>query len=334
MIARRSVWSDERVARLLGSFVPVADEVGRLQRGEDIECRFFQAFAEQGHYGGRTEPSNTRQGIYAVAPSGKFLASINTRRADDVVEMLERALAAWKELPRDERLRATDPATEVGAARRYEARFPEGGVALRVTTRDLPRETPVEGRSRDWRRAAWNVDWAWLRREELRALCAPEPMPAVGATWTAPTALARRIARAQLVDFVRGQTPAFKDEDVERAELRATLVSIDDGVANLRFEGTSRTNATGHWKIDGFEPTAEPQTRGLELDWLGFARWHIAEERVVELELLLTGTRWGATQFNGRADDLDAAPIGFVFELVDLAPEDRVAPAQIWSYGW
>ena len=34
----------------LGEFVPAADEVGRLQRGEDRECRFFQGFAEEGHY--------------------------------------------------------------------------------------------------------------------------------------------------------------------------------------------------------------------------------------------------------------------------------------------
>jgi hypothetical protein len=35
VIDRRSAWSDPEVQALLASFVPVADEVGRLQRDED-----------------------------------------------------------------------------------------------------------------------------------------------------------------------------------------------------------------------------------------------------------------------------------------------------------
>ena len=78
MRARQSVWSDPKVKELMASFVAVADEVGRLQRGTDAESKLFQGFCEQGHYGGRTQPTNTRQGIYAIAPSGRFLASINS----------------------------------------------------------------------------------------------------------------------------------------------------------------------------------------------------------------------------------------------------------------
>lgn len=334
MIARRSVWSDARVAALLEAFVPVADEVGRLQRGEDRECRYFQSFAEQGHYGGRTEPSNTRQGIYAIAPSGAFLASINTRNATQMAEMLERALAAWEALPRELRLLPTDPADERGSSRRYEARFPAGGVALRVTARDLPRAEPPASRRGDWRPAAWNEDWAWLRASEVRALCAPEPLPEPGSTWTVPGDLARRLARAQLVDFVRGQTVAYRDEEVEHAELRVTLERIEDGLLHLHLAGSSRTRAVGRWKIAGFERPDEDQVRGLDLEWSGYARYSPADSRLAHLELVCAGTRSGATQFNGRDDDPGPAPIGFCFELVELAPDRLVAPAQIWSYGW
>ena len=90
MRARRSVWSDREVQTLLGSFVTVADEVGRLQRGDDAECRLFQGFCEQGHYGGRTLPTRTRQGIYAIAPSGRFLASINATQPDRIAAMLRK----------------------------------------------------------------------------------------------------------------------------------------------------------------------------------------------------------------------------------------------------
>ena len=52
--------------------------------------------AEQGHYAGRTRPTNTRQGIYAAAPSGVLLASVNTRSAERMAAMLEEALAAGR----------------------------------------------------------------------------------------------------------------------------------------------------------------------------------------------------------------------------------------------
>ena len=322
------------MARLLAGFVPVADEVGRLQRGKDPECRFFQSFAEEGHYGGRTEPSNTRQGIYAVAPSGKFLASINTRSPADLAGMLERALAAWSALPREQRLLPSDPSVDLATSRRHEARFPAGGVALRVTARDLPRAAGAAGEASDWRRAAWNEDWAWAKPEELLALCAPQPALTVGATWSVAGDLPRRLARAQLLDFVRGQTLAFKSEEVERVELRVTVEALEEGIARLRLDGASRTSATGRWKINGFAPTTEEQTRGLELTWLGFASWDMERKRLTQLELLATGTRWGATQFNGRADDLGPAPIAFHLALADPSRDPLVAPAQISSYGW
>jgi hypothetical protein len=51
------------VQELLSSFVAWQDEVGGLQRARDAECRTYQAFCDSGHYGGRTEPTDTRQGI-------------------------------------------------------------------------------------------------------------------------------------------------------------------------------------------------------------------------------------------------------------------------------
>ncbi len=330
MIARRSVWADERVIAKLGAFVPAADEVHRLQRGEDRECRFFQGFAEQGHYGGRTAPSDTRQGIYMVAPSGRFLASVNTRRPEDVLAAMERALEAWDALPQAERLLAEDPASARASLRRNEGRFPEGGAVLRVTVRDLPRDDAPN----DWRGEAWNEDWSWLRPEELAALGTPPSEAVAGLTWPAPDALARRLARAQLVDFARGQTVPFRDEHVELAELDVTVVAVEGDVLRLSLSGRSRTSQTGRWRIAGFEPGESEQSRGLELEWHGSASWNVATRELLALELVAWGPRWGGTQFNGRDDDLAAAPIGFVLELADVDPAQRVAPAHLWAYGW
>jgi hypothetical protein len=314
----------------LADFVPAADEVGRLQRGEDRECRFFQAFAEAGHYGGREEPSDTRQGIYMIAPSGRFLASVNTRRPQDLLRAMERALAAWRALPQDQRLLEDDPAAAGADLRRHEARFPERGACLRVTARDLARADAAD----DWRGAAWNEDWAWLRPEELVALCSPPRDAEPGATWSGPESLARRLARAQLVDFARGQTSPFRDEHVERAELTVTLEARDGDVLHLRLAGRSRTAQTGRWRVAGFEPGESEQTRGLELEWHGTAEWNATRAELQAFELVAWGPRWGGTQFNGRHDDLAPAPIGFVLELVQLEPAERVAPAHLWAYGW
>src|SRR5437016_2231892 len=108
-MARRFVWPNPDVLKLIPNFIPVADEVNRLQSGRDPECRLFQKVAEQGHYGGRP---GTRQGTYAATPSGILLASINSNDPARVAAMLERALAKWETLSRAERLLAEDPHTQ------------------------------------------------------------------------------------------------------------------------------------------------------------------------------------------------------------------------------
>ncbi len=155
MIARRSVWSDPKVQELAARFVAVADEVGRLQRGDDAECLLFQKIAEQGHYAGREQPTSTRQGTYAAAPSGVLLASINNNDPRRMELMLREALEKWESLPRDERL--TDAAGDAGGPRSDEdgspaaapddpqrtrwmdRLYPEDGLVLCVYSRDLPR---------------------------------------------------------------------------------------------------------------------------------------------------------------------------------------------------
>ena len=319
------------MAERLTEFVLAADEVGRLQRGDDPECRFFQSFCELGHYGGRTQPSNTRQGIYAVARSGRFLASINHHHADRVAKMLDDALAAWGRLSREERLLAEDPVERGRGNRRFESRFPKGGIAMRVTTRDLARD---ETRRRDdWGRS-WNEDQAWFRPEEIAATFGPAASARAGAAWDAPPEVVRRIARCHLVDNVRGQTLPFRPEEIERAALRVIHERTKDGVARVRLEGNSRASAAGRWSVGGRSPEAGEQTRGFEATWFGYAEWDVKAGALKSFELVVTGTRWGGTRYNVRHEDLDPAPMGCVIRLISVPPESLVAPAHVWSYGW
>ncbi|MBT8485171.1 MAG: hypothetical protein KJO43_06295 [Phycisphaerae bacterium] len=319
--------------------MPAADEVGRLQRGQGAECDLFRTIAEQGHYAGRTVPSDTRQGIYATTPSGILLASVNSRSAREVTSMLERALAAWEVLPRAER--RMDPAslTRAPLRARWERLYPEDGLVLRVTSRDLrepsdPAAEPTRPRRRSsWKRHAWNQDYAWFRRLEMMSF-----VPAsrrVGATTTLPESLAERVVRLHLVDNVRGQVRAFSRDEVQRAEVTSRITAIDDGRITLALSGRTRAvhAATPEPPAEeGRRRNPERAERGVETELTGRAIFDTERRRFVAFELVAIGKRWGATRYNGRERDTAAAGIGIAFTLATNDPP--VAPAYIWEYGW
>jgi hypothetical protein len=325
VIARRAVWVDAKVKRLAERFLPVADEVGMLQRAKTKEGELFRRIAEQGHYAGRSHPTDTRQGLYAAAPSGVLLASINHNDPSRVAAMLEKALAAWEALPGDQRRGEGD----VGGFR-WESLRPEDGLVLRVTTRDLARDLPAEA---GWRARAWNRDVAWFRRAEARSFLPEDPRP--GSVHDVPAPLVRRLARLHLADVVRGQSPPYAEGDVKEARLTATVTRVEGSTVHLRLEGRASLRAEGTWStggISGAPPT--PQVRAFDGRLLGRATFDLAEGRFTRFSLLAVGMRRGATQYNGRADDPGPAPQGVAFTLAGDTPADRVAPAAPWAYGW
>jgi hypothetical protein len=311
-------------------FVPTADEVYRLQTGTDAECRLFQKFAEQGHYGGITQPSNTRQGTYAVTPGGGFLASINSNRPEDVAAMLRRALEKWKTLPREERAKAEPLAAQDTGLSRAERFYPKDGLVLQVYSRDLPRETGAS----DWRGQSWNNDFAWFTKAEARQFL-PETITD-GAKHTVPESLARRLVRLNMVDNVRGQTQPYREQDVQRAAVTVTVESVAENKVTLKLEGETQARTEGIWSVAGYRdmnnPT--PQKRGIETKALGKATYDLKQERFVAFEMVALGARWGGTQYNGRRDDLAAAPIGYAFVLTEGKPSERIAPAHFSQYAW
>lgn len=304
---------------LLLSFVPAADEVGRLQRDADPEARFFQGFAEFGHYGGRERPTGTRQGIYVVTPSGKLLGSWNTRQVAEVRRRLRAALEAWAELPESERY----PAEALAPGARFEDHYPSDGLVLLAYSRDLPRAEggpdpdATQGR-RDWRTHAWNVDHVWFTAAEAASLAAGE----------LDADAARRLVRLHARDNVRGQTRPFPLESVQSARLAARVVAEDGANKTLELSGEARVSERGTWHTGGGDGTHEETTRAFDGTFYGRAVWD--GTRFTSFELALVGARTGATQYNERADDRGPAPMGVVFQL---APEDdRVAPAMWYEY--
>jgi hypothetical protein len=313
VIDRRSAWSDPEVQALLASFVPTADEVGRLQRDTDPEARFFQAFAELGHYGGRERPTSTRQGIYVVTPSGKLLGSWNTRQVAEVRRRLRATLEVWTQLPESERY----PAEALAPGARFEDHYPVDGLVLVVYSRDLPRVDDTRDPA-DWRTHAWNVDHVWFTAAEAASLAAGE----------LDRDAARRLVRLHTRDNVRGQTTPFPLESVQSARLEARVVAENGATRTLELVGEARVSESGAWRTGGGNDMPEDTTRSFEGAFYGRAVWN--GTRFTSFELALVGARAGATQYNERADDRGPAPMGVVFQLA--AEDDRVAPAMWYEY--
>jgi hypothetical protein len=302
------------VLKLAAQFVPAADEVYRMQNlktGTDPECRLFQKFAERGHY---RRPGASRQGTYCVSPSGVLLGSINSNDPKRIADLLEQALAKWGTLTRAERLLPTDPRKQLADIKRSERHYPESGLVLNVTSRDLPRETGKANPTRaGWRESAWNQDFAWFTKAEARQFVPAEAK--VGEKQDLPARLLHRIACAHLIDNVRGQTSPFEESEVKRAQLSTEVTAVDGAVVALRLEGETRTAREGR------------REHGLAMRLLGKATFDLARGRFRAFELVAVGSRWGGTRFNGRRGDTDAAPIGILFTLAADSPCERVAPA-------
>ncbi|MCI0463447.1 MAG: hypothetical protein L0Z62_41445 [Gemmataceae bacterium] len=292
--------------KLASQFIPVADEVHRLQSGTDPECRLFQKLGDKGHYG-RKAAGTTRQGTYAATPSGVLLVSINSNDPARIADLLRRALAKWETLSRKERLLAEAPEGQAAAVKRPERLYPRDGLVLHVFSRDLPRQAPGKG----WQGKAWNRDYAWFTSKEARQIVPRQPQ--VGQKQEVPAALIRRLACVHLVDNVRGQTIPFEERHIKKARLSAEVTAVQDNLVSLRLEGETHT--------------AEGTNRGFEARLLGKATWDMQEERFRTFELLALGPRWGATQFNVRRGDLGPAPMGILFTLAGDSPAERVAPA-------
>lgn len=303
---------------LAKAFVPAADEVYRLETEKQPDAKFFRKAIEGTHLNG-DDPSDSKQGIYLLAPSGKLLAAKNALDADSVVKLLERGLALYSRLKKDERLAKSLPERPA----RPEDDYPEDGLALQVFGRDLPRE------GRDT--SLWNQDRVWFRASEAKSFLPERLSP--GEKKDAPL-LARRLATTGLLDFIRGETDRFEEKDLAEASLEVTVLKVEKKLVHLRLAGKTRAAKEGVWAVHGFEDREKPtkQKRSLALALEGTAVFDPEKGRFTDFDLVAVGTRAGGTQFNARGDDLGEAPIGFSITLAK--PQDRIAPTWIQDYGW
>jgi hypothetical protein len=353
---RAQAFSDPTVIALASErFIPVAENCSPLQRQEDAKGEFFRLVAEQGHYAGRTYPTSTRQGLYCFTADGKVLAAANTRDPQRVIALLETALQRWAILA--DGAVASGQMTESDIpdyAPARPSRYPEGGLVLQLVARDLPREhgalggavtrfilgrdggtagEPVEPwpaadtRAEDWRKYAWNLDYAWFTRDEAQAMV-PHPR-ATGSQKAVPREIVRRLARFHLRDFVRGEPSVWPEEAVRHGDLQAEIVDVSGHLVRLVLRGRILLRWEARWvrPEDGEERRSDC---GFDATLYGEATWDEGRGAFVAFDLLAAGPRWGTNQYNNRADDLGPAPLGIAFTLAGSEPRDRTPPHTIY----
>ena len=294
----------------------MAENCSPLQSQPDAKGEFFRLVAEQGHYGGRTFPTPTRQGLYVCTPGGTTLGALNTRDAGPLLEMLQTALERWDQLA----VHATSEAP--GEYDRFRAdRYPHGGLVLRAIARDLPRE--VDTRIDDWRKIAWNLDYAWFTREEAASLVPDPALP--GATAEASPELVRRLGRFHLRDFVRGEPAPWPADALHDASLSSVVTGVSGDTVTVSLHGRIRLEAEFRWVRQG-DGQSHASPCSFDATLSGEAEWDRMTGRFVRFDLAASGPRAGTQQYNNRPDDLGPAPMAVVFELAGDSPRDRTPP--------
>ncbi len=322
MAGRRSVWNDPRVIDKAKAFVPATDEVWRLQRHQDRECRFFRHKVR----GNPAPIGGSWQGLYIFAPDGTLLTRRNTLNPDAAMKLMDDGLEKWSSLAKEER-KAADPA-EYLPQHRWENSLPTDGLVLRSTLRDLPEKgIGPEGRGR------WNRDHAWFNREEARSWM-PEEI-SIRQKHTLPEPLALRLARFHVVDNVSGQEGPYAKADIEHAEIEIEVTAVDGNDATIHISGLFRSESDGVYKLGETDWRHFPsRTRGVDATLRGEATWNIEQRRFSAFRAAAHGQAWGGSGLNGRRGVTKEQPaaIGWYFELVDDDPRDRLAPAFIDVY--
>ena len=92
----------------------------------------FQQMADKGHY---RKIGGSRQGIYICSPSGILLNSINSLNPDVVLEVIQKGLDRWNELPKKERYLPKDFSKNI--EHRWEDSYPKDGLILKGAKADI-----------------------------------------------------------------------------------------------------------------------------------------------------------------------------------------------------
>ncbi|MCH7727823.1 MAG: hypothetical protein IH991_15285, partial [Planctomycetes bacterium] len=110
--------------KLAKPFIPAADEVDQLERGDDLGSKIYRQIRTR-----HISYLPTTQGAYIVTPSGMPIDSSHTLTPDGMARFLSDGLKKYKSLSKKERLGDAP----VARTKSTVSKFPKDGLVLSVT---------------------------------------------------------------------------------------------------------------------------------------------------------------------------------------------------------
>lgn len=276
MFRENVLTNDEIIDRIARTMVPVAVDRWKAEDPRTAEAHFLQPFLKR-------HPPQGSPCIYA--PDGKVLGGFRgfDRMAARTKTMINDALAAFGPVtPREVKPAETHPY-------RGKRTMPDGSVRLAEYVRPsaaalahMNTETPV-------------ISSVTLTREKF-ARFAPR-QAAVGARWTLPDAVARKLSR---ITSPMCYQHAPQPDWVTSVRIRAEVRSIANGVAQVRYHGriasehrvagqlisVQEADLTGK----GLVNLQDHSIRSLQLIGTGRLTWPEAPEKLVTFDSLVEWT--------------------------------------------
>lgn len=315
-----SVFSDQRIIDFIrANFVPVTADINKAIHRRDAEGEFFRKIAEQGHYAGRTKPTKTRQGLYVPLANGQLLASVNSRSADEVLEMMKHAITKFEKLQRVAQPEIDD---RLEADKNFATPFPDEGMILRVTCRDLPRADDPDHET--WRH---NFDNVWLTSNEKKSFAPADPKSAtVGQSYEIPSPVIARIARFHLIDHVKGEGPGWKADSVKISDAKANVIGVSGASVQIQLKGRVKCVEPPSGDVNAYTGEIIEHETGVDLRLAGRLTWDVDRATFTRFDVLAYGDRWGSATYNFRHRDLERNPMGFTLQLLPTIAQNMTEP--------
>ncbi len=307
------------------SFVPVAIDINLVKRQSDSEGDFFRHIAEQGHYAGRTKPTPTRQGLYISGVDGDLLDSLNSTRAESITGLIKRGLAEWDRKQKAEKtVQPLRESNEVDA--NFVVEFPEGGLILRQTMRDLPISSMPRRRTK-----RHNFDHAWLTANEKSQFVPKEMKP--GSSWEIPSSTVKRFVSFHTVDQVNGEADAWDRDHVKEASINARVTKVLGTKVTIELSGHAKCSKDPSGATNPYNQSRVEKHIANDLSIQGHLVYDSELKSFESFRVLAAGVRSGADVYNSRTRDMGPSPIAFAFEMLEDKPENRIKPKfLLWKY--
>ncbi len=181
--------------------------------------------------------------VYLTAPDGHTIDSqhvATAARVEDLTAMLERAVERLKTKPGKPLVAPT--------AQSKRPKADADALVLHLTARLLVKKgddfVPAKTQLGETRSGSWGAypgeDWVVLNKAEWTKLL-PAGASAVGTTWEPDREV---LAKLLLHFYPPTENNDVKKNQIEKQEVRATILSVKDGVATARMDGTVKMR---HW---------------------------------------------------------------------------------------